>query len=117
MVVGSKGPAAPTGPESPAGPIDDQAHRRSRRRPGRQLLVPATLEAAGMESLGLDPRILETVQALGIETFTEPQERAIPRILAGANVLLVAPTGIGKTRAGLVRNLERLLRGPRRSGE
>src|SRR5438552_19056436 len=23
MVVGSKGPAAPTGPESPAGPIDD----------------------------------------------------------------------------------------------
>src|SRR3989442_1102822 len=110
MVVGSKGPAAPTGPESPAGPIDDPAHRGSRRRPGRQLLVPATLEAAGMESLGLDSRILETVQALGIETFTEPQERAIRRILAAANVLLVARTGIGKTEAALLPILDRILR-------
>src|SRR5256712_617033 len=63
-----------------------------------------------MESLGLDSRILETVQALGIETFTEPQERAIPRILAGANVLLVAQTGAGKTRAALLPPLDRILR-------
>src|SRR2546422_8822626 len=63
-----------------------------------------------MESLGLDSRILEAVRALGIETFTEPQERAIPRILAGANVLLVAPTGIGKTEAALLPILDRILR-------
>src|SRR2546426_11995000 len=97
MVVGSKGPAAPTGPESPDGPIDDKANSPSRRRPGRQLLVPATLEAAGMESLWVDSRILETGQALGIETVTEPQERAIPRLLAGAHLLPVAPTRSGKT--------------------
>src|SRR5437773_11518310 len=61
-----------------------------------------------MESLGLDPRILDAVRALGIETFTEPQERAIPRILAGANALLVAPTGIGKTEAALLPVLDHI---------
>src|SRR5256884_4509061 len=63
-----------------------------------------------MESLGLDPPILDAVKALGIEEFTEPQLQAIPRILAGANVLLVAPTGIGKTEAALLPILDRILR-------
>ena len=63
-----------------------------------------------MDHLGLEPRILEAVRALGIEAFTEPQERAIPRILSGANVLLVAPTGIGKTEAALLPILDHLLR-------
>src|SRR3989441_7883662 len=63
-----------------------------------------------MESLGLDPPILDAVRALGIEEFTEPQVQAIPRILAGANVLLVAPTGIGKTEAALLPILQHVLR-------
>src|SRR3989441_89068 len=63
-----------------------------------------------MESLGLDPPILDAVRALGIDEFTEPQVRAIPRILAGANVLLVAPTGIGKTEAAFLPILQHLLR-------
>ena len=63
-----------------------------------------------MESLGLDPPILEAVRALGIEEFTEPQVRAIPRILAGANVLLVAPTGIGKTEAAVLPILQHIVR-------
>src|SRR3989442_15591546 len=78
--------------------------------PGRQLLVPAPVEAAGRESLGRDPRIIDAVRALGIETFPEPQRRAIPRILAGENVLLVAPPGIGKTEAALLPILARLVR-------
>lgn len=63
-----------------------------------------------MEDLGLDPRILDAVRELGIEAFTEPQRRAIPRVLAGANVLLVAPTGIGKTEAALLPILHAILR-------
>ena len=63
-----------------------------------------------MDSLGLDPPIIAAVQALGIDEFTEPQVRAIPRILAGANVLLVAPTGIGKTEAAFLPILQGLLR-------
>ncbi|HYY48872.1 MAG TPA: DEAD/DEAH box helicase, partial [Thermoplasmata archaeon] len=63
-----------------------------------------------MDALGLDPPILEAVRALGIEEFTEPQARAIPRILKGANVLLVAPTGIGKTEAALLPVLQHILR-------
>jgi ATP-dependent Lhr-like helicase len=62
-----------------------------------------------MESLGLDPRILEVLRELGIEAFTDPQVQAIPRILAGFNVLLVAPTGIGKTEAALLPILHRIL--------
>jgi ATP-dependent helicase Lhr and Lhr-like helicase len=63
-----------------------------------------------MDALGLDPPILEAVRGLGIEEFTEPQVRAIPRILAGSNVLLVAPTGIGKTEAALLPILQHILR-------
>src|SRR5256885_2224505 len=63
-----------------------------------------------MESLGLDAPILDAARALGIDEFTEPQVRAIPRILAGANVLLVAPTGIGKTEAAFLPILQHLLR-------
>ncbi len=62
-----------------------------------------------MDGLGIDPRILVALQELGIESFTEPQVQAIPRILAGANVLLVAPTGIGKTEAALLPILHRIL--------
>jgi ATP-dependent Lhr-like helicase len=62
-----------------------------------------------MESLGLDPRLLEVLKEMGIQSFTEPQARTIPRILAGANVLLVAPTGIGKTEAALLPILHRIL--------
>ena len=62
-----------------------------------------------MDGLGLDARILAALRELGIESFTEPHVPAIPRILAVANFLLVAPTGIGKTEAALLPILHKIL--------
>lgn len=59
---------------------------------------------------GLDPRLLETLSELGISQFTEPQQRSIPLIAKGRNVLLVAPTGIGKTEAALLPIMDKILR-------
>ncbi|TLZ64461.1 MAG: DEAD/DEAH box helicase [Methanobacteriota archaeon] len=62
-----------------------------------------------MESLGLDSRILDALGRLGFHEFTEPQRQAIPRILAGMSVLVIAPTGIGKTEAAILPILHRIL--------
>src|SRR2546427_4224817 len=62
-----------------------------------------------MDSLGLDSRILDTLAKLGFHEFTEPQRQAIPRILAGMSVLVIAPTGIGKTEAAICRILHKIL--------
>ncbi len=47
---------------------------------------------------------------------TEPQERAIPILMRGENVLLIAPTGTGKTEAALLPMLARLMDDPRGEG-
>ena len=60
----------------------------------------------------LDPRILEVLRDRGIDEPTEAQREAIPRILEGRNVLVVAHTGIGKTEAAMLPILHRLLEEP-----
>jgi ATP-dependent Lhr-like helicase len=56
----------------------------------------------------LDRRLREVLSGRGITEPTEPQKKAIPAILSGEHVLLVAPTGIGKTEAAMLPVLHKL---------
>jgi ATP-dependent RNA helicase DeaD len=53
----------------------------------------------GFEALGIDPRLLRTIAALGYEEPTPVQVAAIPPLLEGRDLLAEAPTGTGKTAA------------------
>ena len=63
---------------------------------------------AGFAGLGLDPRLVEGLTALGYEEPTPIQVAAIPPLLAGRDVLAQAATGTGKTAAFALPMLHRL---------
>jgi ATP-dependent RNA helicase DeaD len=63
---------------------------------------------AGFAALGLDPRVLESLTALGYEEPTPVQSATIPVLLAGRDVLAMAATGTGKTAAFALPLLHRL---------
>ncbi len=58
--------------------------------------------------LGLAPELLRAVAGQGYETPTPIQQRAIPEILAGHDLLAAAQTGTGKTAAFTLPMLHRL---------
>ena len=58
----------------------------------------------------LSPWLADMLRERGIKEPTEPQADAIPKIADGQNVLLVAPTGIGKTEAAILPILDELKR-------
>jgi ATP-dependent Lhr-like helicase len=60
--------------------------------------------------------IQRIVEERGFGEFTEPQKRAIPLIAEGKNVLVIAPTGTGKTEAAFLPILDRLIREGGRGG-
>lgn len=63
-----------------------------------------------MDVLGLlRPEIKEAMEKLGFSELTEPQVRTIPLVAEGKNVLLVAPTGIGKTEAAVLPLMSRIM--------
>ena len=72
--------------------------------------MPETSRAAGAEfiALGLDPRLVETLVALGYEEPTPIQRAAIPPLLAGRDLMGQAATGTGKTAAFTLPVLHRL---------
>ncbi|MEO8277938.1 MAG: DEAD/DEAH box helicase, partial [Thermoanaerobaculia bacterium] len=65
----------------------------------REETDPTTHPAPGFSALGLDPRIVAALGALGYEEPTPVQKEAIPPLLAGRDVLAQAATGTGKTAA------------------
>jgi ATP-dependent RNA helicase DDX18/HAS1 len=60
--------------------------------------------------LELSEPTMKGLQEMGFETMTEIQEKTIPHLLAGNDVLGAAKTGSGKTLAFLIPSVELLCR-------
>jgi len=58
--------------------------------------------------------IRRLIEQRGFSTSTEPQEKTIPKILEGKNVLLISPTATGKTEAAFLPVLNMLITTPDR---
>src|SRR3989304_2591490 len=56
------------------------------------------------------------VEQKGFPKPTEPQEKTIPKVLEGKNVLLISPTATGKTEAAFLPVLNMLLQAPKTPG-
>jgi len=71
------------------------------------------------ESLGLHESLLKAVAGSGYESTTEVQAQAIPPALAGADLMVSASTGSGKTASFILPALQRILaaRGDTRTAE
>ncbi len=64
----------------------------------------------------LNEKVSSVLFQMGLYEPTEPQEKAIPAILDGENVFLVATTGSGKTEAVLLPVFSKFLEVPRKEG-
>ena len=82
-----------------------------------QFGVHKLLQAASENAFDLLVKpVRRLVEQRGFSKPTEPQEKTIPRILEGKNVLLISPTATGKTEAAFLPVLSMLLQEPRTPG-
>ncbi len=58
---------------------------------------------------GLDPQLLEGIEAIGFKDATPVQDQTIPLILQGKDVIASAQTGTGKTAAFLLPTLHKII--------
>jgi len=66
------------------------------------------------QSFSLHPKVLNGVTSAGYQTPTPIQAQAIPKIMAGHDIMGLAQTGTGKTAAFALPILHRLMQGPRK---
>jgi ATP-dependent RNA helicase RhlE len=66
------------------------------------------------EGFRLSAQIAANIKALGFETATPIQQKAIAPIMEGHDLIGLAQTGTGKTAAFVLPLLERLMKGPKR---
>ena len=70
----------------------------------------------GFATLGLDPRLVDALTALGYEEPTAIQARAVPLLLEGRDLVGQAATGTGKTAAFALPILQQLASSDRKRG-
>ncbi|TVP53063.1 MAG: DEAD/DEAH box helicase [Halomonadaceae bacterium] len=64
------------------------------------------------DSLNLDPLLLQAISRLGFEHCTGIQAEALPKTLAGVDLIGQAQTGTGKTAAFIITAIQRMLEKP-----
>ncbi|KAJ5569971.1 ATP-dependent RNA helicase has1 [Penicillium hispanicum] len=70
--------------------------------------LPTEGELQKFTELNLSEKTMQAIKDMGFETMTEIQQRAIPPLLAGRDVLGAAKTGSGKTLSFLIPAVEML---------
>ncbi|NYT07305.1 MAG: DEAD/DEAH box helicase [Methanomicrobiales archaeon] len=63
------------------------------------------------QTRNLDPKVRECIRKRGFAELSEIQSLALPQVQAGKHLILIAPTGTGKTESAMIPVLDALLKG------